>query len=163
MYYDTLLWTDRHDGLQCALMRAMWFARVTARAVGTRDYFGSANPPLKKLRADIVCMHYYGMGRHLFVDVAVTEPATQRMVGGARSSATEAGVAAEVRTQKKYGKYCEACARIDSTFRDAVIERYGHCSDGLASSNRHDQTNVSALRKMGGWLSCGVVALLLCS
>ena len=33
--------------------------------------------------------------------------------------------------QKKYSKYREACARIDSTFRDAVIERYGHCSDGL--------------------------------
>ena len=119
------LWTDRHDGLQRALMRARWFARVTARAVGTRDYFGSANPPLNKLRADIICMHYYGMGRHLFVDVAVTEPATQQMVGGARSSATEAGVAAEARAQKKYSKYREACARIDSTFRDAVIERHG--------------------------------------
>ena len=83
--------TGRHDGLQRALIRAMWFARVTARAVGTRDYFGSANPPLKKLRADIVCMHYYGMGRHLFVDVAVTEPATQQMVGGARSFIGDGG------------------------------------------------------------------------
>ena len=36
-----------------------------------------------------------------------------------------------MRAQKKYSKYREACARIDSTFRDAVIERYGHCSDGL--------------------------------
>ena len=33
--------------------------------------------------------------------------------------------------QKKYSKYREACARIDCTFRDGVIERYGHCSDGL--------------------------------
>jgi hypothetical protein len=57
---------DRHDGLQRALMRATWFARVAARAVGAHDYFGSANLPLKKLRAEIVCMHYYGMGRHLF-------------------------------------------------------------------------------------------------
>ena len=61
-------------------------------------------------------MHYYGMGRHLFVDVAVTEPATLQMVNGARSSATEAGVAAEARAQKKYSKYREACARIDCTF-----------------------------------------------
>ena len=60
---------------------------------------GSANPPLKKLRADIVCMHYHGMGRHLFVDVAVTEPAMLQMVNGARSSATEAGVAAEALAQ----------------------------------------------------------------
>ena len=32
-----------------------------------------------------------------------------------------------------YAKYKvkEACLRIDSTFRDGVIERYGHCSDGL--------------------------------
>ena len=77
-------------------MRAMWFARVTARAVGTRarDYFGSANPPLKKLRADIVCVHALlcGMGRHLSV---------RRCGGyGAMLSATGAGVAAEARAQK---------------------------------------------------------------
>ena len=47
------------------------------------------------------------------------------------ASATEAGVAAEARAQKKYSKYREACARIDCTFKDGVIERYGHCSGGL--------------------------------
>ena len=76
-------------------------------------------------------MHYHGMGRHLFIDVAVTEPASPAMTGGARSSAEHAGVAADLRAQKKHSKYREACLRIDSTFRDGVIERYGHCGDGL--------------------------------
>jgi hypothetical protein len=71
------------------------------------------------------------MGRHLFVDVTVTEPATLQMVNGAKSLATETGVAAEARAQKKYSMYREACARIDSIFRGRVIERYGHCSEGL--------------------------------
>ena len=70
-------------------------------------------------------MHYYGMGRHMFVDVAVAEPATWRAAHGVRSSAAEAGVDAEERAQKKYRKYRDACARIDSVFRDGVIERYG--------------------------------------
>ena len=125
------LWTDRHDGFQRAVQRAMWFARLTARAVGTKDYFGSANPPDKKLRADLVCMHYSGMGRHLFIDVAVTEPATETMTRGVRSAATVTGYAAERRAERKYAKYKEACLRVDSSFRDGVIERYGHCSDGL--------------------------------
>jgi hypothetical protein len=41
------------------------------------------------------------------------------------------GVAAALRAQKMHSKYREACLRIDSTFRDGVIERYGHCGDGL--------------------------------
>ena len=52
------LWTERHDGFQRAVQRALWFARVTTRGVGTRNYFGSANPPGIVLRADLVCMHY---------------------------------------------------------------------------------------------------------
>ena len=46
---------------------------------------------LIKLRADLVCMHYSGMGRHLFIDVAVTEPATVTMTRGVRSAATVTG------------------------------------------------------------------------
>ena len=60
-----------------------------------------ANPPNKELRADLVCMHYYGMERHLFIDMAVAEPASPAMTGGARSSAEHAGVAADLRAQKK--------------------------------------------------------------
>ena len=36
-----------------------------------------------------------------------------------------------MRAQKKHGKYREVCLHMDSTFRDGVIERYGHCGDGL--------------------------------
>jgi hypothetical protein len=57
-------------------------------------------------------MHYNGLGRHLFVNVAVTKPATLQMVNGARSSATEAGVAAEARAQKKYSKYIARLVRV---------------------------------------------------
>ena len=62
-----------------AVQRALW---VTTRAVGTRNYFGSANPPNKELWADLVCMHYHGMGPHLFIGVAVAEPASPAMTGG---------------------------------------------------------------------------------
>jgi hypothetical protein len=71
------------------------------------------------------------MGRHLFIDVAVVELASPAMTGGARSSAEHAGVAAALRVQKKHSEYREACLRIDSIFREGVIERYGHCGDGL--------------------------------
>jgi hypothetical protein len=134
------LWTERHDGFQRAVQRALWFARVTTRAVGMWNYFGSANPPNKELRADHVCMHYHGMGRHPFINVAVVEPASPAMTGGARSSAEHAGVTAALRAQKKHRKYWEMCLRIDSSFRDGVIERYEHCGDvvlwGLCSSLR---------------------------
>ena len=53
------------------------------------------------------------------------------MTRGARSAATVTGYAAERRAERKYAKYKEACLRVDSSFRDGVIERYGHCSDGL--------------------------------
>jgi hypothetical protein len=68
--------------------------------IGTRNYFGSANPPNKELRDDFVCMHYHGMGRHLFIDVDVVEPVSPAITGGARSSAEHAGVAAALRAQK---------------------------------------------------------------
>ena len=62
----------------------------------------------------------------VFIDVAVAEPASPAMTGGARSAAVHAEVAAALRAQKKHSKYPRcACVHIDSTFRDGVIERYG--------------------------------------
>ena len=115
------------------MQRALRFARVTTRAVGTQTYFGSANPPNKELRADLscACTTMGWDGTCSFIDVAVVEPASPAMMGGARSSAEHAGVAAALRAQKKHTKYREVCSRIESTFRDGVIERYGHCGDGL--------------------------------
>ena len=76
-------------------------------------------------------------------------------------SAEHAGVAAALRAQKMHSKYREACLRIDSTFRDGVIERYGHCGDlgflvlwGLCGSlrvrgigNRRSRTILPRLRR----------------
>jgi hypothetical protein len=93
--------------------------------------------PVFVLVADL---SYHGMGRHLFIDVAVVEPASPAMTGGACSSAEHAGwgCCCLACPQKKHSKYRDfgrrACLRIDSTFRDGLIERYGHC--GLCGSLR---------------------------
>ena len=57
------LLTERHDGFQRAVQRALWFARVTTCAVGTRrNYFGSANPPInKELRADLLTSRVHAL------------------------------------------------------------------------------------------------------
>ena len=63
-------------------------------------------------------------GRHLFIDVAVcvwlvgglVEPASPAMTSGARLSAEHAGVAADLRAQKKHNKY-----------RAGVLARFGAC------------------------------------
>ena len=53
------------------------------------------------------------MRRHLFIDVAVVEPASPAMTGGARSSAEHARVAANLRAQKEHDKYREVCLHLD--------------------------------------------------
>ena len=35
---EGIAWTDRHDGFQRAVQRAMWFTRLATRAVGTHSY-----------------------------------------------------------------------------------------------------------------------------
>ena len=82
-------------------------------------------------RADIVLPHRFGPGRHLFLDVAVTDPATQTALGATPSSAVSSGVAAMQRAAKKTAKYQHLAVAVSSEFRPAVLERFGACCDEL--------------------------------
>ena len=55
-------------------------------------------------RADIVLPQRLGPGRHVFIDVAVTDPATEAALGATPSSAVSSGVAAMQRAEKKTAK-----------------------------------------------------------
>ena len=129
-------WTDRHDALERAVLRALRSLGATARRVGRKNYFGSAAPigsdgKRKELYADIILPGYHGLGRHVFVDTAITDPATGPRTTGAGRGHVETGWAARQRADEKHRKYGVTCRRVDADFRDAVMERYGACSDGL--------------------------------
>ena len=68
-----------------------------------------------------------GGQRHLFVDVAIVDGSGDTAVGSAPGHAASARETAKVR------KYQPICDRIDAQFRGAVIERHGHCGDGMCS------------------------------
>ena len=70
---------------------------------------------------------FAGGQRHLFIDVAIVDGSGDTAVGGAPGHAASAREAAKVR------KYQSICDRIDAQFRGAVIERHGHCGDGMCS------------------------------
>jgi hypothetical protein len=130
-------WTDRHDALERAVLCAMRSLGQTARRVGRKNFFGSAAPigsdgRPKQLCADIILPGYHGLGRHIFIDAAITEPATlaRTTARGGRAD-VETGWAAKKRAEDKHRKYGVTCRRADADFRDAVMERYGACSDGL--------------------------------
>jgi len=82
-------------------------------------------------RADLVLAHFYGPGRHLFLDVAFADPASGAALAGSPSSAASSGVAAQLRATKKAAKYEPLAAAVSSSFRAAVLERYGSCCDEL--------------------------------
>jgi len=75
--------------------------------------------------------HYYGPGRHLFLDCAVTDPCAGAALTAQPSSATSSGVAAEQRAAKKVAKYGRLAAAVSSRFRAAVVERFGACCDAV--------------------------------
>ena len=106
--------------------RRMWFSGAALAAAGRRL---SADGEAGGLYADIVLPHYRAPGRHLFIDVAVTDPLSATALRG--GSAHRAGVAAQDRVAKKHGKYSLACDMMGAGFRAGVMERYGACSDDL--------------------------------
>ena len=134
------LWTIRHDAGQMAIIlvsRRMGYA-VQAVSVGAGNWFGAAGYRAGRSarsgdyrRADVVYPHYFGPGRHLFLDVAVADPGSGAALGAVPSSRSSSGVAAELRAMKKNDKYKPLAAAVGSEFRAAVLERYGACSDSL--------------------------------
>ena len=128
------LWTDRHDALQWAIIWALRRARyAAARAVGRTRLFGSAGVTTTGgyLFADLWVPNYRAPGRHLFADVAITDPAVTTALSASPSSAHSAGVAAQLRAQRKRAKYGDAVTAVSGEFIAAVMERYGACSDDL--------------------------------
>ena len=97
-----------------------WFGTAGIRP-GSRGY----------QRADLVLAHFYGPGRHLFLDVAVADPASGTALAHSPSSAASSGVAAQLRAVKKVAKYGPLAAAVSSSFSAAVLERYGACCDDL--------------------------------
>ena len=128
-------WTQRSCVLEGALAYIACRVGVYAVQIGNANWFGTAGwDPLAKngagayRKADVVFVGFNGGGqRHLFVDVAIVDGSGDTAVGSAPGHAASAREAAKVR------KYQPICDRIDAQFRGAVIERHGHCGDGMCS------------------------------
>ncbi len=130
------LWTLRHDAFQLMLVHVIRLLGSAAQScsVASGNWFGSAGYLADSdsyRRADVVCPHYFGPGRHLFLDTAVTDPGTGAALSARPSSAASSGVAAEQRAAKKVAKYGPLAAAVSSQFRAAVIERFGAVCDHL--------------------------------
>ena len=82
-------------------------------------------------RADIISHSYVSVGRHLFIDVAITEAASTTALRATPPSDEVVGVAAFLRAMRKKRKYEPLAHAVSGRFSDAVMERYGACSDGL--------------------------------
>ena len=129
------LWTQRHDAVEQMLVYVLRRLGVRAQVCshGSGSWFGAAglSPSGGFRRADVVLPHRYGPGRHLFLDVAVTDPATGAALGATPSSAVSSGVAASQRAEKKTAKYAPLATAISSYFTPAVLERFGACCSEL--------------------------------
>ena len=129
------LWTARHDAVQAMLLHVIRRLGYSAQSVsvGAGGWFGAAgfSADGRTRRADLVLTHYYGPGRHLFLDVAVTSPTTGAALSASPSSGEQAGVAAALRAATKVRKYAPLAAAVSSSFRPAVVERFGTCCDEL--------------------------------
>ena len=130
--------TTRHDAFQAGHARPHladpWLhsGLLPSCSVGAGNWFGAAGvrPGSRGYRrADVVMAHYYGPGRHLFLDCAITDPCSGGALSAVPSSATSSGVAAEQRAEKKVAKYGPLAASVSSMFRPAVVERFGACCD----------------------------------
>lgn len=133
------LYTIRHDAFQGMFIRVIRWMGNAALAVshGAGNWLGPAawNPSKTNYRkADVVMPHALGPGKHIFFDNAVTSATMGTALNAAPSSATESGVAAELRAARKLGKYGPLAAGVSSQFKPAVIERHGAFCDSLTGT-----------------------------
>ena len=134
------LWDLRHLSLQDALL---WVLRTLGRCpsaqVARGNVIGSAaitgvraDGQLSYRRLDLWVPHYVAPGRHLGIDVAVTDPLQVTALRSSPSSAAESGRAAALRAEKKVAKYERMMLSVGGIFRAGVVERFGAVSDSLA-------------------------------
>ena len=134
------LWDLRHLSLQDALL---WVLRVLARCpsaqVARGNVLGSAavtgvraDGSLSYRQLDLWVPHYVAPGRHLGIDVAVTDPLAVTALRSSPSSSAEAGRAATLRAEKKVAKYERIMLSVGGVFRAGVVERFGAVGDSLA-------------------------------
>jgi len=107
--------------ITCSRGSGNWFGAAAIRQGAKSGY----------KRADIVLPNFYGPGRHLFIDNAITDPAVGSALTATPSSAVAAGVAADQRAARKNAKYDHLARGVDSFFAAAVAERFGACSESL--------------------------------
>ena len=132
------LTTTRHDAVQWALRTIARAVGRVVHVVGHQAWFtGGAlvaaglDPLREALYADLVIPHYRAPGRHLFIDVAVTTPDTAEALEHSPSSRDHVCIAAGLRSTEKHRKYDAACAAMGASFRGAIVERFGACSDDM--------------------------------
>ena len=127
------MFTVRHDALQSALLWVYRTVGLAASAVQGASYLGTAGYTASggQLRPDIAVWHYRAPSRHMFLDVAVTDPGGLAALHASPPSSAEPGVAAELRARKKEGKYAAACSARGCSFVPAIMERFGTVGCGL--------------------------------
>ena len=130
------VWTTRHDTLEAALHHVLCYLRQRVRYTrGAGNLFNDVRPPRSRgnkpgwRRADLVIDGYRGIGRHLFLDVAIPDPCcpTARAAG----SATSTGAAASAKEKYKQNKYNPLAQRVGGQFIPTIIERFGAFGDAL--------------------------------
>ena len=134
------LWDLRHLSLQDALL---WVLRTLARCpsaqVARGNVLGSAavtgvraDGSLSYRQLDLWVPHYVAPGRHMGIDVAVTDPLAVTALRSSPSSSAESGRAATLRAEKKVAKYERIMLSVGGVFRAGVVERFGAVGDSLA-------------------------------
>ena len=128
------LWGYRHDTVEAATVRQMRLTRG-CNAFPTRGrgniFAAPALRPGGYKRADIVAYNFYGTGKHLFLDIAVTAPDSPTALKG--GSADTTGAAARARAAVKDAKYIPLATACGGVFKPAVIERGGAFDDGFVN------------------------------
>ena len=109
---------------------------------------------------DLWVPHFVAPGRHLGIDVAVTDPLAVTALRSSPSSSAEAGRAATLRAEKKVAKYERIMLSVGGIFRAAVVERFCAVGDSLAGMVRQ---MVGDAARMGDEDDCSFTAQAACA